>query len=48
MQEIDDIYKKYVTYLILEKGLKFDGDTLIDNDNIMNDFKEKYPNSHVT
>ncbi|MDE6679709.1 MAG: hypothetical protein K2K02_11775, partial [Ruminococcus sp.] len=41
----DDIYEKHVTDLILEKGLKFDGDKLIDNDNIVNDFKEKYPNA---
>ena len=41
----DDIYEKYVTDLILEKGLKFDGDTLVDDDNIVNDFKAKYPNA---
>ncbi|MCM1316163.1 MAG: hypothetical protein NC244_12425 [Alistipes senegalensis] len=41
----DDIYEKHVTDLILEKGLKFDGDTLIDDDNVVNDFKEKYPNA---
>ena len=41
----DDIYEKHVTDLILEKGLKFDGDKLIDNDNILKDFKEKYPNA---
>ncbi|MDE6835158.1 MAG: hypothetical protein K2J39_13070 [Ruminococcus sp.] len=41
----DDIYEKHVTDLILEKGLKFDGDKLIDDDNIVNNFKEKYPNA---
>ncbi|MDE6833838.1 MAG: hypothetical protein K2J39_06310 [Ruminococcus sp.] len=41
----DDIYEKHVTDLILEKGLKFDGDKLVDNDNIVNNFKEKYPNA---
>ena len=41
----DDIYEKHVTDLILEKGLKFDGDKLIDDDNVVNDFKAKYPNA---
>ena len=41
----DDIYEKHVTDLILEKGLKFDGDKLVDDDNIVNDFKAKYPNA---
>ncbi len=41
----DDIYEKHVTDLILEKGLKFDGDKLVDDDNIVNQFKEKYPNA---
>ncbi|MBD5160404.1 MAG: hypothetical protein HDT23_09230 [Ruminococcus sp.] len=41
----DDIYEKHVTDLILEKGLKFDGDKLVDDDNIINNFKEKYPNA---
>lgn len=41
----DDIYEKHVTDLILEKGLKFDGDKLIDSDEIIKTFKEKYPNA---
>ncbi|MDE6035726.1 MAG: hypothetical protein K2G36_07445 [Ruminococcus sp.] len=41
----DDIYEKHVTELILEKGLKFDGDTLVDGDGVVNHFKEKYPNA---
>ena len=41
----DDIYEKHVTDLILEKGLKFDGDKLVDDNNIVNNFKEKYPNA---
>ena len=41
----DDIYEKHVTDLILEKDLKFDGDKLVDDDNIVNQFKEKYPNA---
>ena len=41
----DDIYEKHVADLILEKGLKFDGDNLVDDDNIVKDFKEKYPNA---
>ena len=41
----DDIYEKHVADLILEKGLKLDGDTLVDDDNIVEKFKEKYPNA---
>ena len=41
----DDIYEKHVTDLILEKGLKFDGDKLVDDDNVVNNFKEKYPDA---
>ncbi|MDE5583063.1 MAG: hypothetical protein K2J08_05115, partial [Ruminococcus sp.] len=41
----DDIYEKHVTDLILEKGLKFDGDKLIGGDDIVNDFKKNYPNA---
>lgn len=41
----DDIYEKHVTDLILEKDLKFDGDKLIDSDEIIKTFKEKYPNA---
>ena len=41
----DDIYEKHVTDLILEKGLKFDGDKLIGGDDVVNQFKEKYPNA---
>ncbi len=41
----DDIYEKHVTDMILEKGLKFDGDKLIGGDEVLNDFKTKYPNA---
>ena len=41
----DDIYEKHVTDLILEKGLKFDGDKLIRGEDVVNDFKAKYPDA---
>ena len=41
----DDIYEKHVTDLILEKGLKFDGEKLIGGDEVVNQFKEKYPDA---
>lgn len=41
----DDIYEKHVTDLILEKDLKFDGDRLIGGDDVVKQFKEKYPNA---
>ena len=41
----DDIYEKHVTELILEKELKFDGDKLIGGDDIVKQFKEKYPDA---
>ncbi|MDE6538642.1 MAG: phage scaffolding protein [Ruminococcus sp.] len=41
----DDIYEKHVTDLILEKGLKFDGNKLIGGDDVVNDFKAKYPDA---
>lgn len=41
----DDIYEKHVTDLILEKGLKFNGSSLIGGDDVVNDFREKYPNA---
>ena len=41
----DDIYEKHVTDLILEKGLKFDGDKLIGGDDIVKQFREKYPDA---
>lgn len=41
----DDIYEKHVTDMILEKGLKFDGDKLVGGDDIVNQFKTKYPNA---
>ncbi len=41
----DDIYEKHVADLILEKGLKFDDDKLIGGDEILNDFRTKYPNA---
>ncbi|MCM1506610.1 MAG: phage scaffolding protein [Ruminococcus flavefaciens] len=41
----DDIYEKHVADLILEKGLKFDGEKLIGGDDVVNNFKTKYPNA---
>ncbi len=41
----DDIYEKHVADLILEKGLKFDGDKLIGGDDVVKQFKEKYPDA---
>lgn len=41
----DDIYEKYVTDLILEKELKFDGDKLIGGDDVVKQFKENYPDA---
>ena len=41
----DDIYEKHVIDLILEKELKFDGDKLIGGDDVVKQFKEKYPNA---
>ena len=41
----DDIYEKYVSDIIIEKGLKFEGDKLIDGDDVVSVFKEKYPNA---
>lgn len=41
----DDIYEKYVTDLILEKGLNFDGDKLIGGDDVVKQFREKYPDA---
>ena len=41
----DDIYEKHVESLILEKGLKFDGDKLIGGDDIISSFKETHPDA---
>lgn len=41
----DDIYEKHVTDLILEKGLKFDGNKLIGGDDVVKQFREKYPDA---
>ena len=41
----EDIYEKYVSDIIIEKGLKFEGDKLIDGDDVVSVFKEKYPNA---
>ena len=38
----DDIYEKHVENLILEKGLKFDGDKLIGGDDVVNAFKASH------
>lgn len=41
----DNIYEKHVTALILEKELKFDGDKLIGSDDVVKQFKIKYPDA---
>lgn len=41
----DDIYEKYVSDIIIEKGLKFEGEKLIGGDDVVSVFKEKYPNA---
>lgn len=41
----DDIYEKYVTDMIIAKELKFDGNRLIGGDDVVNQFKEKYPDA---
>ena len=38
----DDIYEKHVENLILEKGLKFDGNKLIGGDDVVKTFKETH------
>lgn len=41
----DSIYEDYLTNQLIEKELKFDGDKLIGGDDIINAFKESYPNA---
>lgn len=41
----DDIYEKYVADMIIAKELKFDGEKLIGGDDVVNQFKEKYPDA---
>ena len=41
----DDIYEKYVTDMIIAKELKFDGEKLIGGDDVVNQFREKYPDA---
>lgn len=41
----DDIYEKYVSDIITEKDLKFDGDKLIGGDDVVSTFREKYPDA---
>lgn len=41
----DDIHEKHVTDLIISKELKFDGDKLIGGDDIVKQFREKYPDA---
>ena len=41
----DDIYEKYVTDMIIAKELKFDGDKLIGGDDVVKQFREKYPDA---
>jgi len=41
----DDVYEKYVSDIIIEKELKFDGDKLIGGDDVVSVFKGKYPDA---
>lgn len=41
----DDIYEKHVTDMIIAKGLKFEGEKLIGGDDVIDDFKAKYPDA---
>lgn len=41
----NDVYEKHVTELILQKELKFDGNKLIGGDDVVNAFKENYPDA---
>lgn len=38
----DDVYEQHVTSLLMEKGLKFDGDKLIGGDDIVSAFRESH------
>lgn len=42
----NDIYRKEVVSRIKEKGLKFDGDTLLGGEEVINSFKNEYPDSY--
>lgn len=43
----NEIYETHVENILLEKGLQFDGGKLIGGDDIVKDFKEKYPDAFV-
>lgn len=38
----DDVYEQHVTNMLMEKGLKFDGDKLIGGDDIVSAFRESH------
>ena len=38
----DDVYEQHVTNLLMEKGLKFDGDKLIGGDDVVKTFRESH------
>jgi len=38
----DDVYEQHVTNLLMEKGLKFDGDKLIGGDDVVSAFRESH------
>lgn len=44
----DDIYEQYVTNLLVEKGLQFDGDKLIGGDDVVNSFRESHADAFKT
>lgn len=41
----DEIYENHVTKMLLDKGLKFEGDKLIGADEVVNLFKEAHPDA---
>lgn len=41
----DDIYERYVTKMLLDKGLQFDGDTLIGAEDVVQPFRQSYPDA---
>lgn len=44
----DDVYEKHVIDLLLEKGLKFDGDKLIGGDDIVKTFRDSHADAFAS
>lgn len=43
----DDVYEEYVTKLLEEKGLKFDGDKLIGGDDVVQSFRKNHEDAFI-